>query len=156
MAAGRHVGFRSRCHNVWTAWARHYKFGTGLEIHGGNVAKLPQLTKIKIQHGRRPTLITRKHWAGFQSHWVRWIIQNISAKRISTVLYSPILCVHVLIDERNAFLFYLFIHEQCSHQISEKSIAQIYSNHAKFNGNSRAIKPLTQCLINMVLQYYTR
>jgi len=36
---------------------------------------------------------------------VRWIVQNISAKRISTVLYSLILCVHVLIDERSAFLF---------------------------------------------------
>jgi len=71
------------------------------------MAKLPQLTKIKIQDGRRPTIISRRHWTGFQSHWVRWITQNISAKRISTVLYSPILCVHVLIDERNAFLYIL-------------------------------------------------
>jgi len=27
--------------------------------------------------------------------------------------------------------------------------------HAKLNGNSKAIKPLTQCLINMVVYYYT-
>jgi len=73
------------------------------------MAKSQKMTKIKIQDGRRPTLVTRKHWAGFQSHWVRWIIQNISAKRISTVLYSPILCVHVLVDERNAFLFMIEI-----------------------------------------------
>jgi len=105
MAAGRHLGFRFWGHNFWTAWARHFKFGTGLEIHERNMAKLPKLTKIQIQHGRRPTLITRKHWACFQNHWVRWYIQNISAKRISTFQYSPILCVHVPINERNAFLF---------------------------------------------------
>jgi len=33
---------------------RHFKFGTGLEIHGGTMAELSKLTKIKIQDGRRP------------------------------------------------------------------------------------------------------
>ena len=31
-----------------------FKFGTGLEIHGGNMAKSPKLTKIQIQDGRGP------------------------------------------------------------------------------------------------------
>jgi len=51
---GRHLGFRFRGHNFWTAWARHFKFGTVLETHRGNMAKSPKLTKIKIQDGRRP------------------------------------------------------------------------------------------------------
>jgi len=52
MAAGRHLGFRFRGHDFQTAWARHFKFGRGLEIHDGNMAELPKLIKIKIQDGR--------------------------------------------------------------------------------------------------------
>jgi len=47
MAAGRHLGFRFRGHNFWTAWARHFKFGTGLEIYGWNMRNYK-----KLQHSR--------------------------------------------------------------------------------------------------------
>jgi len=36
MTAGRHLGFRLKGHNVWMAWAKRFKFGTGLEIHEQN------------------------------------------------------------------------------------------------------------------------
>jgi len=51
MAAGRHLGFRFRGHNIWTAWARHLKFGTALGLHEGNGG----ITKIgKNQNPRWP------------------------------------------------------------------------------------------------------
>ena len=52
--------------SLWPKWSafgdelvcgRHgcdpFKFGTGLEIHEGDIAELSKVTKIKIQEGRR-------------------------------------------------------------------------------------------------------
>jgi len=68
MVAGRHLGFRFRGHNVWTACARHFKFGTRLEIHEGNLAELWNL-KTKFQVGRH--IGFRFRGLNFWTAWAR-------------------------------------------------------------------------------------
>jgi len=54
MATDRHLEYLFRAHYFWGAWARHFKFGTWLEIHEANMGNLQnwQNSKTKMATGR--------------------------------------------------------------------------------------------------------
>jgi len=54
MAAGRHLGFWFTGHNFWSTWARHFKSGTGLEIHETEHDGIIKIGRNQIQDGGRP------------------------------------------------------------------------------------------------------